>query len=207
MHNMTMKKEEVNTAMSFLKKDYREIITKAVIGKGRKFTKDSHTVTPPNRPSSILGCWVINHLYHAKMKSTDSVEITGSYEVNIWYSYNDNTKTQVESEKITYRDIVPLSIKDDNCLDDDFDVIAKVLQQPNCLECKIEKKGNKIVVEVEREFLVKVIGETKLRVKVDSSWDAADAEGEDEDDSWDHEVTDDELGEVETDFMHSHSKD
>lgn len=198
-----MKKEEVNTAMSFLKKDYREIITKAVIGKGRKFTKEFHTVTPPNRPSSILGCWVINHLYHAKMKSTDSVEINGSYEVNIWYSFNDNTKTQVVTEKVTYRDIVPLSIKDENCLNDDFDVIAKVLQQPNCLECKIEKKGSKIKVEVEREFIVQVIGETKLLVKVDPTWDANKVEDEDDDEVWEHAVTDDELEDVQTDFIHT----
>jgi len=186
--------------MSFLKKDYREIITKAVIGKGRKFTKETHHVTPPNRPSSILGCWVINHLYHAKMKSEDSVEIVGSYEINVWYSFNDNTKTQVVTEKVNYRDIVPLSIKDDNSNDDDFDVIAKVVQQPNCLECKIDKKGNKIMVEVEREFVVQVLGDTKLLVKVDPSWDAGKVE-DDDDEVWDHEVSDDELEEVEPDFI------
>lgn len=201
MHKMTMKKEEVNTAMSFLKKDYREVITKAVIGKGRKFTKESHTVHPSNRPSSILGCWVINHLYHAKMKSSDSVEITGSYEINIWYSFHDNTKTEVVTEKVNYRDIVPLSIKDDNSIDDHFDVIAKVLQQPNCLECKIDKKGKTIVVEVEREFLVQVIGETKLLVRVDPTWDGKKFDDEDDDDFWDHKVTDDELETVRTDFM------
>jgi len=187
--------------MSFMKKDYREIITKAVIGKGRKFTKESHTVTPPNRPSSILGCWVINHLYHAKMKSEDSVEINGSYEINIWYSFNDNTKTQVVTEKVNYRDIVPLKIKDENHLDDGFDVIAKVLQQPNCLECKIDKKGNKVLVEVEREFVVQVIGDTKLLVKVDPTWDANEIEDSDDDEMWDHEVTDDELDDVKTDFI------
>jgi spore coat protein E len=184
-----------------MKKDYREIITKAVIGKGRKFTKESHTVTPPNRPSSILGCWVINHLYHAKMKSEDSVEINGSYEINIWYSFNDNTKTQVVTEKVNYRDIVPLKIKDENHLDDGFDVIAKVLQQPNCLECKIDKKGNKVLVEVEREFVVQVIGDTKLLVKVDPTWDANEIEDSDDDEMWDHEVTDDELDDVKTDFI------
>jgi len=43
------------------------------------------------------------------------------------------------------------------------------LQQPNCLQCKIEQKGNKIAVEVEREFVVKLIGETKVNVKVSHS--------------------------------------
>ena len=44
---------------------------------------------------------------------------------------------------------------------------VKVIQQPNCLQCKIEEQGNRIAVEVEREFDVKVIGETKVNVKVD----------------------------------------
>ena len=33
----------------------REIITKAICGKGRKFSTVTHTVTPPNGPTSILG--------------------------------------------------------------------------------------------------------------------------------------------------------
>jgi spore coat protein E len=192
-----MKKEEVNTAMSFLKKEYREIITKAICGRGRKFTQDSHTVSPAHRPSSILGCWVINHLYHAKKKSADSVEVNGSYEINIWYSFNDNTKTEVVTERVTYSDIIPLSVKDENILDDDFDVIAKVVQQPNCLDSKIDKKG-KILVEVEREFIVQIIGETKLRVKVDPSWESK--HDDEEDDDWGHHVTDDELEGVKADF-------
>src|SRR5690625_1551314 len=153
--------------MSFLEKDYREIITKAVCGKGKKFTEATHAISPSHKPTSILGCWVINHLYNAKKKSKDTVEINGSYDINIWYSYNDNTKTDVVTERVTYCDIVPLSVKDDKSINDEYDVIAKVVQQPNCLECKIAKQGKKVVVEVEREFVVHIIGETQLYVRVD----------------------------------------
>ncbi|PAV30077.1 spore coat protein [Virgibacillus profundi] len=183
--------------MTFLDKDYREIITKAVIGRGKKFTQESHSVSPSHRPTSILGCWVINHLYNAKKKSEDTVEIHGSYDINIWYSYNDNTKTEVVTERVTYTDVIPLSVKDDNCINDEFDVIAKVVQQPNCLECKISNKGHKIVVEIEREFIVQVIGETRLSVKVNPKWENHD----DDDDSWGFELTDDELEDVKPDFL------
>lgn len=185
--------------MSFLKKDYREIITKAICGRGRKFTQESHSVLPTHRPSSILGCWVINHLYHAKKKSADTVEVNGSFEINIWYSYNDNTKTEVVTERVSYSDVIPLSVKDENTIDDEFDVIAKVLQQPNCLESKIDKKGNKILVDIEREFVVQVIGETKLKVKVDPDWEAA--YDDDDDEAWDHKVTEEELENVRPDFI------
>ncbi len=196
---MIMNKEEVKVAMTFLNRDYREIITKAVCGKGKKFTQTSHSITPTHKPTSILGCWVINHLYNAKKKSEDTVEINGSYDINIWYSYNDNTKTEVVTERVTYCDIIPLSVKDEHCINDEFDVIAKVIQQPNCLECKISNKGHKIVVEIEREFVVQVIGETKISVKVNPHWEK-DHEDED-DDGWDFELTDDELGDVDPEFM------
>ncbi|TMN23641.1 outer spore coat protein CotE [Lentibacillus cibarius] len=188
--------------MSFLDHDFREVITKAVCGKGRKFTQATHNIQPSHRASSILGCWVINHRYNAKKKSEDTVEVNGSYDINIWYSYNDNTKTEVVTERVTYTDYIPLSVKDDNVLNDDFDVIAKVVQQPNCLECEIDSHGNTIAVDVEREFVVQIIGETKVAVKVDPKGYTFD-----DDDDWGFDVTDDELNEVEPNFINERDKD
>lgn len=190
-----MKKEGGGWAlMSFFDQEYREIITKAVCGKGRKFTEETHTITPSHRPSSILGCWVINHIYNAKKKG-DYVEVTGSYDINIWYSYNDNTKTEVVTERVTYCDAVPLGVKDNNCLNDDLEVLARVIQQPNCLECSIANQGHKVVVEVEREFIVEVVGETKICVRVDPDGCISD------DDDWEFEVSDDDFSDVDPDFL------
>ncbi|UOQ47802.1 outer spore coat protein CotE [Gracilibacillus caseinilyticus] len=187
--------------MSYLDQQYREIITKAVIGKGRKFKQDTNTITPAHRPSSILGCWIINHIYQAKLTKKDTVEIRGSYDVNIWYAYNDNTRTEVVTEKVEYCDYVPLSIRDKHHIGDDCEVIAKVIQQPNCLECSIETHGNKIVVDVEREFIVEVIGETKICVKVDPHGKVHD------DDDWDFDVSDDELDEIDPDFLDDYEEE
>jgi len=167
LHKLTMTKEEVYVIMSFLDKDYREIITRAVCGKGREFTKETHHIMPSHKPTSILGCWIINHLYNAEKCSKDSVRVRGSYDINVWYSFNDNTKTEVVTETVKYSDEIKLKSMDDNCLNDDYDVVANVTQQPNCLECKIKKNGNKIAVDVEREFVVEVIGDTKVLVKVE----------------------------------------
>ena len=41
---------------------YKEIVTKAVIGKGRKTFVSTSTVVPACVPDTILGCWIINHL-------------------------------------------------------------------------------------------------------------------------------------------------
>lgn len=41
---------------------YREIVTKTVIGKGKKIFSNHYNLTPEQVPTTILGCWVINHL-------------------------------------------------------------------------------------------------------------------------------------------------
>lgn len=41
---------------------FKEIVTKAVIGKGKKLFKDNYMMEVENEPTTILGCWVINHL-------------------------------------------------------------------------------------------------------------------------------------------------
>lgn len=155
--------------MDFYDHDYREIITKAVCGTGRQVCKTTNTIMPHHRPASILGCWIINHHYHAKRGKGNHVEIHGSYDVNIWYAFDDNTKTEVVTEKVDYCDHVALSSQDVHCLNNHDDIIVKVVQQPNCLQCKIDSNmdNETIDVEVEKEFVVKVIGETRVNVKVE----------------------------------------
>jgi spore coat protein E len=144
--------------------EYREIFAKAVVAKGRKFTQSNHTIRPEHSPTSILGCWIINHKYEAK-KIGKTVEICGSYDINVWYSFSDNTRTEVVTERVSYTDVIKLKYRDPDCIDDQ-EIIARVLQQPNCCEAVISPNGNKIIVHVEREFMVEVIGETKVCVKV-----------------------------------------
>lgn len=143
----------------------REIITKAVCGKGRKFSQVSHTVTPPNAPTSILGAWIINNQYEA-VKSSEGVEVIGSYDVNIWYSYDRNTKTDVAKETITYVDVVPLSFLDKQHRASTAEVDAVAVQEPNCVEASVTSKGDSVLIRVEREFQVEMTAETKVCVVV-----------------------------------------
>lgn len=41
---------------------FKEIVTKAVIGKGKKSFKNNYSITTEAVPTTVLGCWVINHL-------------------------------------------------------------------------------------------------------------------------------------------------
>ncbi|OUM99511.1 MAG: spore coat protein [Paenibacillaceae bacterium ZCTH02-B3] len=142
----------------------REIITKAVCGKGRKFSTVTHTITPPHPPSSILGAWIINHQYEA-VKSGDGVEIIGSYDINVWYSYDRNTQTDVAKETVTYSELVPLSYLDPKHRKSTEEVSAEAIQEPNCVEASIQGR-NSVAVRVEREFAVEMIAETKVCVAV-----------------------------------------
>lgn len=175
--------------------EYREIITKAVVAKGRKFTKANYTISPPHHPSSILGCWIINHKYEARKVGKKEVEVSGSFDMNVWYSHHDNTKTSVATERVDYRDILKLHYKDPDCMDD-RQVLANVLQQPNCVEAVISKKGNKILVTTEREFQVDVIGETKVCVEV--HYDKC---SDDDDYDLHEELSDSELEDINTEFL------
>ncbi|MFD2616810.1 outer spore coat protein CotE [Terrilactibacillus laevilacticus] len=156
---------------------YREIITKAICGRGKKFNQTAHAISPTHKPSSILGCWVINHKFKTSYQK-DVVVVEGTYDINIWYSFNENSKTEVVSETVSYKDIVPLTLRDKKVISNKMDVTCKALQEPNCLEANISPNGSKIVAQVEREFLVEVIGETKVKVQVEDEglWEDTDLE-------------------------------
>ncbi len=143
----------------------REIITKAVCGKGRKFSQVTHTVTPPNLPTSILGAWIINHQYEA-VRSGDGIEVVGTYDINIWYSYDRNSKTDVAKETVSYAELVPLSNVDPKHRKSTEEVYAESTQEPNCVEASVSSNGSGVMIRVEREFEVEMVAETKVCVVV-----------------------------------------
>ena len=40
---------------------YKEIVTKAVIGKGKKTIREERQINLGDKIDNVLGCWVINH--------------------------------------------------------------------------------------------------------------------------------------------------
>ena len=42
--------------------NYKEIVTKAVVGKAKKTSAGDYTISTEEIPNTVLGCWVINHL-------------------------------------------------------------------------------------------------------------------------------------------------
>jgi spore coat protein E len=102
-------------------------VTKAVVAKGKKKAEASETLRPPNNPSSILGCWVINHTHQAK-KHGKFVEVTGKYDINVWYAHHDHSKTSVFSETVPYKERIKLHYREDDTQGVE-DIHVRVVQQ------------------------------------------------------------------------------
>ncbi len=171
--------------------NYREIVTKAVIGKGKKTFTTTNKKSVENKPTTILGCWVINHQFKGE-KQNNSVTINGSYDVNIWYSYDNDTKTDVLKETNTYKEVVNIRARENNS-DVPEEIIVRSLKQPNCIKVDIE--GNDIVYTIEKELGIELVGDTKVKILTN-----------DEEDPWDEIIDEKDLDkkideEVKEDFI------
>ena len=149
---------------------YKEIVTKAVIGKGKKNYKEKYQVAVEQTPTTILGCWIINHNFQGR-EVNDKIAITGSFDANIWYSYDNDTKTTVVTKTLNYQTEEKLTTGQKEIVNKD--IIIRSLKQPTCISAKEE--GNIINLEIEKELGIEIIGDTKVRI---SSVD-------DEEDTWD----------------------
>ena len=156
---------------------FKEIVTKAVIKKNKKLFKDNYSLEVENAPTTILGCWVINHKFKG-YKTNDKIGVSGTYDVNIWYSYDNDSKTTVVNKNISYDDLFNVRLKESADLSNDTDIIVRTLKQPNCLGVNINNKT--ISFDIEKELGVEVVGETKVKIAI-----------EEDEDPWD--VIDDEL--------------
>ncbi len=146
---------------------YREIVTKAVLGKGKKVFSNSHFIEVSNIPSNVLGCWVINHNFKGD-KDGSNILVSGSYDINIWYSYDNDTKTDVVKETFSYKEQV--HIREKEGVDyTDSSIIVRSLKDPTCKEVSIDK--NKINYTVEEELGIELVGDTKVKILVDDNMD------------------------------------
>lgn len=155
---------------------YKEIVTKAIIGKGKKSFKNSYSIDVENSPSTVLGCWVINHKFKG-YKSGDSIGVDGSFDVNIWYSYDNDSKTLVATKKVEYNDLLNLKIRENADLTNDTDIIVRTLNQPNCSNVSVD--GNTINFDIEKELGIELVGDTKMKIAIEDDeepWDILDDE-------------------------------
>ena len=153
--------------------NYKEIVTKAVLGKGKKTFTNTYSVTPGNEATTVLGCWVINHTFKG-VRDGEKIVINGSFDVNIWYSCLNDTSTEVIKERQTYREVVSVKSRETTDVDSE-EIIVRSLGGLTCTSTSIEN-GN-IIYTIEKELGVELVGDTKVKIQVDEDeepWDSLD---------------------------------
>ena len=148
--------------------NYKEIVTKTIIGKGKKTFKDNYEITIDNNVDTVLGCWIINHNLRGK-KEDDHIVINGNYDINIWYSYDNNTKTNVVSKRIYYEEKVKVKVKENADLTDESEIIIRSLKNPTCIDVTNEDKTIKYTIS--KELGIEIVGDAKIRIAVQNNED------------------------------------
>lgn len=144
----------------------REIVTKAVVGKGKRTFTTTKTIMPKERPDTILGCWVINHNYEGT-RHQNKINIDGSYDINIWYSSDNDTKTEVIKDTNNYHEEVNAPIVSEDVANEE--VVVRSLKQPTCVRCDIV--DGKIEYTIEKELGVEIVGDIKVKIAYDEQED------------------------------------
>lgn len=143
--------------------NFKEIVTKTVVGKGRKTFKTNHSLTPENTPNTVLGCWVINHTFTGTNRKNE-VTVNGSFDVNVWYSYDNDSKTAVTTRNFTYQETLKLRVKDYDSLTNENEIIVRSLKQPTVQDVNI--KDNEVHLSIEKELGVEIVGESKVKIAI-----------------------------------------
>jgi len=176
---------------------FKEIVTKAVIGKGKKQFTDNLSLQALNTPTTVLGCWVINHNFSGE-KINNIVNISGGYDINVWYSYDNDTKTEVLKEHHDYNEVV--TIQGDTGVNSNEEIIIRNLSGPSCIKAEIN--GNNILTTIEKTLGIELVGDTKVRINVEDNynddWDEIADSDEAISNQIDNEVVEDYISDNET---------
>ncbi len=141
--------------------NYKEIVTKAVIAKGKKNSTNNYTLQTEETPNTILGCWVINHTFNGTNLG-NKVLVNGNFDVNVWYSYDNDSKTAVSTQKFSYTDTMKMNVDEASGSNE---VIVKSIQQPTVSDVSI--KDGIVNLNITKELGIEIVGDTKIKVPVE----------------------------------------
>ncbi len=171
---------------------YKEIVTKAVVGKAKKTSAGNYSLSTEQVPNTVLGCWVINHTFNGT-NNNGNVLINGAFDVNVWYSYDGDSKTAVSTERFNYTEQMNIRLKDNKTITNSSEIIVRSLKQPTVSEVKID--NGVVKLNIEKELGVEVVGDTKLKVSVEDIEDDYEVITDEE------EVSDEIIAEIDEDYL------
>lgn len=151
--------------------NYKEILTKAIIGKCKKTTTNNYELSCTQNPNTILGCWIINHSFNGLINKNEA-NINGKFDVNVWYSYDNDTKTAVDVQTFNYNDLIKVQLKSGSKIDNNNEIVVECLKQPTVKDVNL--KDGIVSLKVEKEMGVEIIGNTMVKIQVEDDYDEYD---------------------------------
>ncbi len=153
-------------------KGFREIISKAVCGFGKKTFRFERLLTIPEggTPERILGSLFtqVSSVEAATPERSGldsaSVPVAGRFDINVWYSYNGQQGTALAKETVRYSELIPIARWTSAALGN-LEGKVQMVEPPQCSEVSIIGH-NQIRALVEFTVQAEVIGETKMCVEV-----------------------------------------
>ena len=144
---------------------YREILTKAVIAKGETTINNHEEINTNSNISKVLGCWIINHKYELSTQN-NKVFIDGCFDAYLWYGLNDNTDSDLIKKTFNYHQEIPYSFTLESFpLTNQNDIKSQIVNEPSCVSMTFNSQN--INIEYKVKVVVEIIGETKIKIKVD----------------------------------------
>ena len=140
----------------------REIITKTILAKGKKTSKNKYIFTISGI-SKVLGCWVTNHSYQA-VYNQGQPKVEGTYDVHIWYSCDDENDSSLYKTQIAYAEEIDVNSTHDLDFSSDDRIEAIAEDMPKCIQADTEK--DLVTIEITKEIAVRIVGDACLRVEV-----------------------------------------
>lgn len=133
-----------------------KIKTKTVTSKRIYDNNLKYELIVKETPNTILGVWIINHNFKS-MKREYDLKLKGNFEINVWYSYANDSKTGVAKRTIEYDEIIP------NIFNVCSDYRVRILGNPTCQKTSIE--NDTIIVDVFKQFEIEIIDKIDILIE------------------------------------------
>lgn len=125
----------------------REIMAKTLVGKGRLQLQDVKTVHLEEKITKTLGCWIINNTYET-IENQHAVGVKGHYDIQLWYAYENDQKTNVYNETVPFSGVFQMARKKIWKPDEETFFKIHVMRYPSAVKMEIVGEHDvKITVE------------------------------------------------------------
>lgn len=141
---------------------YREIAVKTLTGKGKIQNTFNKNLKINQEITKTLGCWIINLEYDTEVKEKE-IFVKGSFDIQLWYALDNNQKSDVFIEKMTFFEKVNMSYRDLKTIEDTLYPKVYIEKYPTCTSMKLSDNGE-VELTIDFLFLVETFQEALLVV-------------------------------------------